>query len=297
MAERIEVNGQGDATGVSYFVEENGKVERRHARAKVVVVSAGAIESARLLLNSATPQQPHGLGNDYDQVGRNLQGHYYPGAYGLMQENVYDGLGPGPSIATCQFNHGNPGVIGGAMLADEFVKQPLLFWYWGLAPDIPRWGLENKRWMRENFSRVLQVQGPVQEIPNPEARVTIAPDVRDRYGVPVARLSGKAHPETAKTVAFMREKAAEWLRASGATKIWTRPEDPVPLVLSGGQHQAGTCRMGADPKSSVTDPWGRVHGQDNVFVVDGGLHVTNGGFNPVLTIMALAFRSAEYIAK
>ncbi|HEX5323529.1 MAG TPA: GMC family oxidoreductase [Capsulimonadaceae bacterium] len=297
LVERIDVNDRGNATGISYFVEQGGKVERYQATARAIVSSAGAIESARLLLNSSTPLHPYGLGNDFDLVGRNLQGHYYPGAYGLMPENVFDGLGPGPSIATSQFNHGNPGVIGGAMLADEFVKQPLLFWSWGLAPDVPRWGEENKRWMRENFTRVLQVQGPVQEIPNPEARVTIDPNVRDRYGVPVVRLSGKAHPETGKTVAFMRERAAEWVRASGATKIWTRPGDPVPLGLTGGQHQAGTCRMGADPKTSVTDPWGRVHGHDNLFVVDGSLHVTNGGFNPVLTIMALAFRSAEYIAR
>ena len=54
--------------------------------------------------------------------------------------------------------------------------------------------------------------------------------------------------------------------------------------------------MGNDPRSSVTDEWGRVHSHDNLFVVDGSLHVTNGGFNPVLTIMALAYRSAEYIA-
>jgi choline dehydrogenase-like flavoprotein len=55
--------------------------------------------------------------------------------------------------------------------------------------------------------------------------------------------------------------------------------------------------MGQDPKTSVTDKWGRVHNHDNLFVVDGSLHVTNGGFNPVLTIMALAFRSGEYIAR
>jgi choline dehydrogenase-like flavoprotein len=55
--------------------------------------------------------------------------------------------------------------------------------------------------------------------------------------------------------------------------------------------------MGNDPATSVTDEWGRVHGHNNLFVIDGSLHVTNGGFNPVLTIMALAFRSAEYIAQ
>ena len=55
--------------------------------------------------------------------------------------------------------------------------------------------------------------------------------------------------------------------------------------------------MGTDPATSVTDSFGRVHGHDNLFVVDGSLHVTMGGFNPVLTIMALAFRSAEHIAQ
>jgi choline dehydrogenase-like flavoprotein len=67
--------------------------------------------------------------------------------------------------------------------------------------------------------------------------------------------------------------------------------------MTGGQHQAGTARMGNDPKSSVTNAWGRVHGHDNLFVADGSLHVTNGGFNPVLTIMALAYRVADGMLK
>ena len=83
---------------------------------------------------------------------------------------------------------------------------------------------------------------------------------------------------------FMKERASEWLRASGATDIM--PHYPSQPGLSGGQHQAGTCRMGHDPQTSVTDAWGRVHGHDNLFVADGSLHVTNGGFNPVLTILS-----------
>jgi choline dehydrogenase-like flavoprotein len=55
--------------------------------------------------------------------------------------------------------------------------------------------------------------------------------------------------------------------------------------------------MGNDPAHSVTDKWGRVWGHDNLFITDGSLHPTNGGFNPVLTIMALAFRNAEAIAR
>ena len=69
------------------------------------------------------------------------------------------------------------------------------------------------------------------------------------------------------------------------------------LRLSGGQHQAGTCRMGDDTATSVVDPWCRIHNHDNVYVADGSVHVTNGGFNPVLTIMALAWRTAEHITQ
>lgn len=294
MAARVETDNRGNIFGISYFLEENGHIELVRATARFVVLSAGAIETARLLLLSSSRHHPNGLGNRYNLVGRNLQGHYYPGAFGLMEEPVYDGIGPGVSIATCQFNHHNPGIIGGGMLANEYIKLPIIFWKNALPPDLPRRGLENKRWMRENYRRTLHVMGPVHEIPSPQCRVTLDNEVRDRFGLPVARFEGIAHPETVKTAHFMWGCAREWLLASGAMKVWGPPPG---YYLSAGQHQAGTCRMGHDPKTSVTDPWGRVHDFDNLLVVDGSLHVTNGGFNPVLTIMALAYRCGEYLAR
>ncbi len=293
MVERIDTDSAGNATGITYYQETEGTVQRITATAKVIVSSAGAIESARLLLNSKSDKHPNGIGNDNDIVGRNLQGHYYPGAIAQMEEVVYSGLGPGPSIATCQFNHGNPGIIGGGMLADDFIKLPIIYRKNAIPPYVPTWGKANKDWMRNEYRRSLQIMGPVQDIPNPECRVTLAADVRDKFGIPVARLSGTTHPETVRTAYALRERAVEWLKASGAKEVYPFP---IGLGLSAGQHQAGTCRMGDDPKTSVTDSWGRVHNHDNLFVIDGSLHVTNGGFNPVLTIMALAFRSAEYIA-
>ncbi len=291
MVYSIDTDSSGHVSGVSYF-DHTG--QSQSVRADVVVCAGGAVETARLLLNSTSTQHPHGLGNGHDQVGRNLQGHYYPAAIGLMPEAVYDGIGPGISTAMIQFNHGNRGVIGGAMLADEFIALPVIFWARQLPPDLPRWGLANKNFMRENYTRVVRVTGPVQEIPSPEARVTLDHSVRDRWGIPVARLSGTTHPETVRTAAFIFERAREWLQASGALQVWGQPPG---LYLSGGQHQAGTCRMGNDPHTSVVDPWGRVHGHDNLFIADGSVHVTNGGFNPVLTILALAFRTAEHIAQ
>ncbi|MEO5886308.1 MAG: GMC family oxidoreductase [Anaerolineales bacterium] len=291
MVVRIDTEASGHVSGVSYFDRAG---QRQSVQAEVVICAGGAVETARLLLNSTSPNYPHGLGNPHDQVGRHLQGHYYPAAISLMPEPVYDGMGPGISTATIQFNHGNRGVLGGAMLADEFIELPVIFWARQLPPDLSRWGMANKHFMRENYTRVMRVTGPVQEIPSPEARVTLDSSVRDRWGMPVARLSGTTHMETVRTAAFMLERAREWLQASGAIRVWGQPPG---LYLSGGQQQAGTCRMGDDPHTSVVNQWGQVHGHDNLFVADGSVHVTNGGFNPVLTILALAFRTAEQIAQ
>ncbi|MDX3106101.1 GMC family oxidoreductase [Nonomuraea angiospora] len=287
VAERLECDPSGRVTGVRW-VDRSGT--RHVAEAEVVICAAGAIETARLLQNSPTRREPHGLGNNHDQVGRHLQGHAYAWALGEMDEPVHDGLGPGVSLATLDFVHHNDGVVGGAMLADEFTVLPLAFWARNLPPGLPRWGARNKQYMRDNYRRVMRVGGPVQEIPNPEARTRLDPHVRDRWGIPVARLSGATHPESLRTGDFIAGRAREWLLASGARRAWAAR---APLTLHAGQHQSGTCRMGDDERTSVVDRWGRVHGHDNLYVADASVHVTNGGVNPVLTVMALAFRTAE----
>lgn len=113
--------------------------------------------------------------------------------------------------------------------------------------------------------------------------------VTDGDGIPVARFSGGLHPNDLAAQRILGERAADWLRAAGARSA--TPYGPPPADRpSAGQHQAGTCRMGTDPRLSVTDAAGRVWGHDNLRVVDASLHVTNGGVNPVLTVFANAFR-------
>ena len=291
MAERIDTDGTGRVTGVTYW---NRDGQRLSVTSEVVVCSAGAIETARLLLNSKSSAHPNGLGNHSDQVGRHLQGHYYAGATGWTEDPIWDGVGPGTTTATINFNHDNDGIVGGGLLADDFIMLPIVFEKYRVPPQIPRWGLAHKQWMRDHYTRMLYVTGPVHEIPSPDARVSADPDVRDRWGMPVARLSGATHPETVRVYDFMRTRAEEWVRASGGRNA---ASGPAGLYLSAGQHQAGTCRMGHDPKTSVTNEWGRVHGHENLFVADASLHVTNGGFNPVLTILALSFRVAGHLAE
>ena len=288
VVKQIMTDGRGRATGVTYFDAE-GRLEEQTA--DVVVVSASATESARLLLNSKSRLFPNGLGNRYDWVGRNLQGHAYTGAMGLMESEVYDDIGPGASIAICDYNHGNPGLVGGALLCNEFIRLPIHFT--GMVPPgVPRWGAAHKEYVRKYYKRSIIVMGPVQEMPVFDARVQVDPKVKDDWGIPVARLSGERHAMDLVTTKYVAGKAEAWLREAGAIQTWQRLPGPG---LSGGQHQAGTCRMGDDAKSSVVNRNCQVHDVDNVFVVDGSVHVTNGGFNPVLTIMAIAYRASEFI--
>jgi choline dehydrogenase-like flavoprotein len=246
-----------------------------------------------LLLNSRSKLFPHGAGNNNDWVGRNLQGHAYTGANGHVDTVLYDGLGPGACVAFCDFNHGNAGIRGGGLLANEFIALPYSFTHIR-PPGSPRWGRAHKDFQRRWYKHVIRVMGPVQEMPVFEARVEVDPSVTDHWGIPVARLSGRRHPSDVETARFLAKKAETLLKEAGAKQTWVN----VPgLGLSGGQHQAGTCRMGNDPKTSVTNRYGQVHHIDNLFVADGSLHVTNGGFNPSLTIMALGYWVGGYIVR
>lgn len=288
---RAAALGAGIVAGAQVVhIADDGTVEvvsgdaRRTIRAERIALGAGAIETARLL-------QLSGLGNDW--VGDCLQGHTYAGAFGRHNEIVTDGLGPGPSVATRDFSHGNDGFIGGGLLANDFVRLPALFYLVARPPDAPRDGQEALDDVAHWYRRTSNVWGPVHEIPTRAARVRLS-TTRDAAGVPVVRLEGTQHPEDLRTAGLLAARSEAWLREAGAHTTWqigpSRPQ------LSGGQHQAGTARMSASPEDGATDTNGRVWDTDRVYVVDGSVHVTNGGANPSLTIMALAWRTAEHVA-
>ncbi len=290
VASEVLLDNQGKARSVRYFDAEGRAQEQT---ADLVVLSCSATETARLLLNSRSRFFPAGAGNRNDWVGRNLQGHAYPGAWGLFREDVYDDVGPGACIAVCDFNHGNAGLRGGGMLANEFIRLPYLFTK-QRPPGAPSWGKEHKKFQRDYYRHSASIKGPVQEMPVFDARVTIDPGVTDYWDIPVVRLSGRRHPHDLEISRFMALKAEAWIKEAGAVETWVNMPGKG---LSGGQHQAGTCRMGNDPKTSVTNRYGQIHDVDNLFVADGSLNVNNGGFNPVLTIMALGYWVSDYIKR
>jgi len=291
MVKQILTDDRGRARGVAYF-NERGHLQEQLS--DLVIVSGCATESARLLLNSKSRLFPDGLGNRYDQVGRHLQGHHYTGAVGYFDFETYDDVGPGASIAISDYNHGTAGLCGGGMLANEFIRLPIHM-VDRLPADTPRWGLAHKQAMRAWHKRCIQIFGPTQQIPTAEGRVTVDPAVKDKWGLPVVRFSGNVHPHTFEIGEVQARRAEAWLKEAGA--IHTSLMAGKPEVVSAGQHQAGTCRMGNDPKASVVNRNCQIHDVDNVFVIDSSVHVTNGGFNPALTIMAVAYFASEALKK
>lgn len=194
-AERIVSDTTGRVTGVGLVGDIGGSRWRRTVVADDVVVAAGAIESARLLLASGNEREPNGLGNNHNQVGRHLQSHLYGGAIGIFDDTINDLVGPGPSISTHDFRHGNDGLIGGGMIANEFVPTPVsTFGYLRQAGLIGPHGLAAKQGMRHLLPRMQRVVGPVHELTSADNRVRLDPTVTDSLGIPVARLSGQLHP-------------------------------------------------------------------------------------------------------
>jgi choline dehydrogenase-like flavoprotein len=285
----ILIDEKGRAKGVRYYDERDRGIE---TDADLVVIAASAIESARLLLNSKSKLFPDGAGNNHDWVGRNLQGHAYTGAFGLFDYEILDYIGPGASLALCDFNHHNEGIIGGGLLANEFNRLPYL--YTGIRPPgSSRWGKAHKDFQRFTYLKNSQVVGPIQEMPVFESRVQVDPAVRDYWGIPVPAMSGERHLLDYQHCQFLSARAEEILIEAGAVETWQSIGGRG--GPSGGQHQMGTLRMGHDKKTSVVNKYGQVHEIDNLFVADGSVFVTGGGFNPVLTIMAIGYWVGDHI--
>ena len=290
MVSEIIVDDSGKAKGIKYFDADN---KLQIQTSDLVVVSASASETARLLLNSRSKLFRNGAGNNNGWVGRNIQDHAYTGAYGLFEDEVYDDAGSGACIAINDFNHRFTDIIGGGVLCNEFIRMPYQFT--SIRPSGSRtWGKDHKAFQKQYFKRHIAIHGPVQEMPVFDKKVEVDPVVKDFWGIPVARISGLRHDNDIKVAHFLAEKAEKWLKEAGAIHTW----QSVPGKESTpSQHQSGTCRMGSDPKTSVTNKYGQLHEIDNIFIADGSLHVNNGGYNPALTILALGYWVGDHITK
>jgi hypothetical protein len=168
-------------------------------------------------------------------------------------------VGPGASIAVADYNHGTPGLCGGGALCNEFIRLPIQM-VERMPVNTPRWGLGHKQAMRTFYKRNIAVMGPTQPIPMADGRITLDPAVTDKWGMPVARISGNVHPHTFEIGLRQAQRAEAWLKEAGAMSTIVNAGKPT--IVSGGQHQAGTCRMGNDPQGSVVNRDCQVHDAD-----------------------------------
>jgi choline dehydrogenase-like flavoprotein len=244
-----------------------------------VIVSAGAIETPRLLLASA-------LGNSH--VGRHLHAHTIHLGIGELNQELTDFSGPGHSIACLDFAHAGSAPYGGGVIFDAPSQLPLALAEIAPQLGVPAWGPAHKAWMRSGRRRLIGTMTIGQELPHLESSVRVDAKVKDRSGMPVARVHVVPHMANAEVRSFLALRCAEWLAATGA--------QPGPTLLSGtamSEHCAGSCRMGHDPTASACGSDGLLHGARHVYVCDASLHPSNGSVNPALTVMANAHRIAS----
>ena len=169
----------------------------------LVVVSCSAVESPRLLLNSKSRMFPMDWEIATTGWAAICKATPTQAPLDCFEQEIYDDLGPGASIAICDFNHGNPGFVAGGLLANEFLRSPYQVASAAAEVGIPRWGSAHKDFMRRYFKRNMTVMGPMQEMPVFESRVQVDPKVKDAWGIPVARISGRHHPNDLLGTDFM----------------------------------------------------------------------------------------------
>ncbi|HEY0247085.1 MAG TPA: GMC family oxidoreductase N-terminal domain-containing protein [Gryllotalpicola sp.] len=282
-AEAIEVRDAPTGASVVIMADATGEPVELTVHADVVVVSAGAVETPRLLKAS-------GLGNA--ELGRNIHDHRAVTVLGTVDEKVKNFVGPGHSIATLDHVHAASVPWGGGVLVDLMSLLPLTSALQP-APGVPAWGAAHKEWMREGRAYSFGVFAMGQEIPLPSSHVELAAGVTDRWGKPVARLRKDVHRASREVEAGLAREGASWLDAAGAREV-RRLLGPA-TASAAGEHSCGTARMGDDPATSATDRFGRLWGAHRVVVCDSSLHPTNGSVNPTLTIVANAFRIATQL--
>jgi choline dehydrogenase-like flavoprotein len=288
----IAVDNGGRVTGVTYFDKGRKEVFQK---AKAVIVSANAGESARLLLMSKSARFPDGLANSSGVVGRYLMLGNTVNVSGIMDQplNDYKGVVTGAGIVDFVPSDPKRGFYGGGRMTARGFDTPISYGLRGLHPDSPKWGAGYKKALLEEANHKFTITSFVTQQPLESNRVDLDPDVKDDWGLPALRITSTSHPDDFKNMEFFRQKSLEIMQAVGAKRVWA----PSVNDSRGGAHNRGTCRMGNDPKTSVVNKFHRAHDVPNLFVVDGSNLVTGGRNHPTMTIQALAFRAADNIIR
>ncbi len=281
MVSRIEHDSAGRVTGVRFHRQGRWHFQR----ARNVVVAGYAIETPRLLLNSATARYPHGLANSTGLVGRNLMVQANQAVWGLLDREVRSYKGP-PSLAISEhWNYTDRGkdFFGGY----AYMSQGPLPMLWSRVMSSKRglWGMRLREQMEEYNHQVgLKIVGEC--LPQERNCVTLSSE-RDRYGLPMARVTYSYCDNDKRLIAHALDYMRRALEVIDARDLWKETDDTA--------HLHGTARMGFDSRTSVVNADCRSWDIPNLWICDGSVFPTVGGVNPSLTIQAIACRTADRI--
>ena len=268
-------------TGVSYL-DEDGK--EHFQKAKAVIVSGYAIETPRLLLNSACDGYENGLANSSDTVGRYLMAQAGNVVAGRFDEPVRMYKAPPAHALTEEFYETDPKRDFARGFAVQTVGPLPIAFAKQMMASRGNWGWGMRRVMMDyNHWSAFGLLGEI--LPWPENRVTLANET-DQFGLRVADVNFDLHDNDHKLIKFGKDKVEQIMRAAGAGEV---------VQEARYAHLVGAARMGKDPATSVVDGFGRTHDVANLFVCDGSILPTQGSANPGLTIQALAARTADYL--
>jgi len=285
----ITLDAQGRAQGALYY-DRQGKL--REQRARVVVVCANGIGTARLLLNSKSKLFPNGLANSSGMVGKNFMLHPFRFLEGIFSERMDGHDGPfGIPAFSQQFYETDlsRGFVRGYTFLLERSFGPLHHAWGGFVNKPVPWGLEHHKVMRRRFPHIIRVTVLGEDLPVESNRVELDPEAKDSSGIPAPRVVYTYSENSLKMLDHGARRARQALEAAGAVEILDSG------VIQPAFHLLGTARMGNDPKRFVVNAWHRAHDVKNLFVVDGSSFTTSAAVNPTCTIGALALRAADGI--
>jgi len=300
MCYAVNSDNTGKVTGVSYYGPGGAD---NTIEAEIVILTTFIYDNVRLLLLSKSDKHPNGLANSSGEVGKHLMAHMMANVFVTFDDRYLNNfMGPSAQKHTIDdfnadnFDHSGMDFIRGAQISigtPNLEGGPISATTIMPPPGVPRWGAAYRDFLSKYYARHGAMVAQTENLPYADQTIDLDPNVRDVWGLATPRLTYDwRRPNELKRVEFMQAKMEEIGRAMGSPQVWRAPVLPGP---PGAHHEGGT-RMGSDPKSSVVNRYGQAWDNPNLFVIGSSTFPTMGaGFNPTLTIQALAYMSADAI--
>jgi choline dehydrogenase-like flavoprotein len=302
---QVDLDKDGKAKGVTYVDRKTGA--HHSATARAVVLAAGSGETARILLNSKSSKFPDGLCNAHGMVGRYLMDSVGTGVTGqfpaleAMPATNDDGQGTQHTYIPwwgyekqkeLGFARGYHIEIGGGRHMPSMGMGSLL------RGDDASIGDDLRAKLRDKFGSTIGFDGRGEMIPNDDCYCEIDPVARDKWGIPVLRFHWKWGEHETNQAAHAVKTFLEVIDRLGGKPEGHVETDGKKAISKGGEmiHEIGTARMGHNDTDSVVNQYGQSWAVSNLFVMDGAVMVSSPDKNPTLSIIALAWRSADNLA-